>query len=112
MKIGPITEGDTDYLDGVRAAYDSGLIVVDTPTLARWENDCPRGLNRLWLAETVDIAGLHVGERVLFHNDRDWRCQFSIKVNGTTEPVTKTVDLSMEEWIAARAAHAVLLGIE
>jgi len=57
-----------------------------------------RALEPKWLEEQVDPEGLHVIDRVLLHNDVEWRCRVFVKIKGSEHPVIAWIDISMKNW--------------
>jgi len=60
------------------------------------------------LAMDLDPEGLHVLQRVLLHNDKEYRCQILMKTNGSDEPVTGWLDVPLEVWTFVAKVDAVI----
>jgi hypothetical protein len=67
-----------------------------------------RALDPKWLDEHVDPDGIHVLDRVLLHNDVEWRCRVFVKTKGSMEPQIGWIDISMKNWEHVIEADAAL----
>jgi hypothetical protein len=96
----------TEAAAALRKVWDKGGVVCDTATLkwlARENRRANRALDIHWLNANADPDGLHIVNRLLLHNDVDWRCRVLVKRKGDDVPVEAWQDVTMKQWDTMRS---------